>query len=68
MEGQEVSFTAAVMVEGVPEPQATGTIAFRVDGDLVASETVVDGEASFSTSSLTAGGRSITATYSGDAT
>jgi len=45
---------------------ATGTITFSIDDEQVAVETVADGQASFTTNSLAAGDRAVTATYSGD--
>ncbi len=67
VEGQEVTFTASVMVDGLPETTATGSMVFRVDGNVVATVSpLVSGAASYSTSALAVGSHQITATYSGD--
>jgi hypothetical protein len=68
--GQAVTFTANVsaMSSGTP----TGTVTFFEDGNPIDIETVSpgmyggQGQASFTTSNLTAGSHSITAVYSGD--
>ncbi|MFZ0479115.1 MAG: Ig-like domain repeat protein [Terriglobales bacterium] len=60
--GQAVSFVAAVTGSS-----PTGTVAFYVDGGLFDTETLASGTAtSISTSALSAGTHSVTATYSGD--
>jgi hypothetical protein len=64
--GNNVTFTATVTPAsgtGVP----TGTVTFTVDGGTGTAETLNgSGEATYSTSSLTAGTHTIVATYSGD--
>jgi archaellum component FlaF (FlaF/FlaG flagellin family) len=68
--GQSVTFTAAVTVPGSPDP-ATGTITFTIDGHTssIVPLAVVGGvdRAQFTTSTLTAGPHTVSATYSGDA-
>ncbi|HEX7925754.1 MAG TPA: Ig-like domain repeat protein, partial [Bradyrhizobium sp.] len=61
--GQSVTFTATVSGSGSP----TGTVQFK-DGatNLGAAVTLAGGTASFTTSSLSTGGHSITAVYGGD--
>jgi hypothetical protein len=68
--GQQVTFTAVVTAAGY-SGTPTGTVTFTIDG---AAQTpvplsVIGGanEAQFTTSALTAGQHSVTATYSGDA-
>ncbi|HEX4794926.1 MAG TPA: Ig-like domain repeat protein [Humisphaera sp.] len=61
--GQSVTFTATVNVTG-----ASGTITFSVDGTSIAPVSIdALGQATFTTSSLSVGGHTIVATYSGDA-
>jgi N-acetylneuraminic acid mutarotase len=64
--GQTVTFTATVTTSlpGVPAP--TGTVTFTVDGAQVAAPSLVSGQASYSTSSLSVGSHNIVATYGGD--
>lgn len=65
--GQSVTCTATVMVGGVPATAATGTYEFKVDDVVVEpSAAIASGVASFTTSALSAGNHTITATYSGD--
>ena len=59
-EGSTVLFTAAVS----PPPNA-GNVVFYVDGAVQANVPVASGEASFATSSLTAGTHQVSATYLG---
>jgi hypothetical protein len=61
--GQSVTFTA--IVSGGLTP--TGTVTFSVDGVAGAPVNLVNGQASFTTSTLTVGTHKIAATYSGDA-
>lgn len=65
--GQVVEFTANVAVQdGSPSPANNSLVTFK-DGDRVlGSVAVVDGAASFSVSSLTAGPHTITAVFGGD--
>ncbi len=63
--GQPVTFTTVVCVPGTGAP-GTGTVTF-MDGSTVLGTTALDanGAATISTSALTAGNHSITATYNG---
>jgi CSLREA domain-containing protein len=69
--GQAVTFTAIVAATG-SQSTPTGTVTFTIDGQAQTpvSLSVVGGadEAQFSTSTLAAGGHTISAAYSGDAT
>jgi FtsP/CotA-like multicopper oxidase with cupredoxin domain len=61
--GDSVTFTATV-----GPALATGTVTFRIDGVAMASPpTLVGGKATYTTSGLTAGPHTVTATYNGDA-
>jgi hypothetical protein len=64
--GDNVTFTATVA-----DPNglvtATGPVTFTIGGSQVASPSLVDGQARFSTSSLTVGNHGISASYSGGA-
>ena len=59
--GQSVAFTVTVSPSS-----ATGTVTFFVDGTAASTQTINGGAAVFSTSALSAGTHSITATYNGD--
>ncbi len=62
--GQSVTFMATVVgAGGTP----TGVVNFIIDGAFQASVALTAGQAAFSTSSLTGGSHTITASYSGDA-
>ncbi|MBV9494722.1 MAG: Ig-like domain repeat protein [Acidobacteria bacterium] len=61
--GQPVTFTATVSPTG-----ATGTVSFAEGQTVIGSAPLVNGQATFTTSTLSAGDHSITALYSGDAT
>jgi hypothetical protein len=64
--GQTVTFSATITGNG---GTPTGTVTFTVDqGNTVQAEPLINGVASFSTSTLTQGTHTITATYSGDNT
>jgi hypothetical protein len=63
--GQSVTFTATVAASGSGVP--TGTVTFTDGSTSLGAGTLSGGIATFSTSALTAGTHSITATYSGDA-
>jgi hypothetical protein len=63
--GQPVTFTATVSSGGGGTP--TGTVAFYDGTTLLAVVNVVNGTATFITSSLSLGDHYITAVYSGDA-
>jgi hypothetical protein len=63
--GQSVTFTATINESAAAVP--TGTVTFYVDGAPVSPSSPVSGNsATFTTTSLTAGNRSITAVYNGD--
>ncbi|HLJ93103.1 MAG TPA: Ig-like domain repeat protein, partial [Gemmataceae bacterium] len=69
--GQNVTFTATINVGDAGAGIPTGTVQFQIDGSDVGAPvnvTTTDGvtSASFSTSSLTVGSHTITASYSGD--
>ena len=67
--GQPVTFTASIMT-GSPGVAATGTVSFYDNGVLLAIVTLNNGmmgqQAALTTSSLSHGSHTITATYSGD--
>ncbi|HEX8199488.1 MAG TPA: Ig-like domain-containing protein, partial [Isosphaeraceae bacterium] len=67
--GQAVTFTAIVSPATAGLPMPTGTVQFRVDGvDFGPAVALVNGAATLpGITSLTAGGHTITAAYSGDA-
>lgn len=62
--GQAVTLTATV----VPAANATGTVTFLDGTNPIATVAVTNGTATTSTSSLSVGGHSLTASYSGNAT
>src|SRR5207248_8960412 len=67
-EGQSVTFTATVTPTVPPFPagtQPTGTVTFSVDGTDVGTVAVVNGTATFSTSTLAVGSHPAVARYSG---
>ncbi len=61
--GQNVTFTATVTPS-----VATGSVAFKDGSTTISTVTLAGGTATVSTSALSAGGHSVTAVYSGDAT
>jgi|GEM_PF-6293542 len=66
--GENVTFTASVSPQvqtGTP-PMATGTMTFSMDGSIVATVSLVSGQAIYSTSDLTSGNHVISANYSGN--
>jgi len=63
--GGSVTFTATVQTNGVTAANATSNVVFQVDGTPVATNNVASGQATYSTSSLTATTHTITATYQG---
>lgn len=63
--GQSVTFAA--MIAGAPGVIPGGTVTFRDGATALGSAGVTSGSASFTTSVLTAGSHSISATYGGDA-
>jgi hypothetical protein len=63
--GQSIFFTAFITPPGAGTP--TGTVGFMIDGNPFSSPvTVVNGSATLSTSSLSAGSHTVTAVYNGD--
>ena len=65
--GSSVTFTATVQTNGVSATGATGTMVFSDGATPLATNSVASGVATYTTSGLTAGSHSFTATYSGDA-
>ena len=65
LSGQAVTFTANVSGAGGPP---TGTVTFKDGATTLATVTLVGGNASFTTSSLSVGAHTIVASYSGDPT
>jgi hypothetical protein len=64
--GQAVTFKATVTAVSAPVP--TGTVSFYRGATLLGTETLVNGVATLTTSTITAGSHSIAAHYSGSAT
>ncbi len=62
--GQSTTFTATVSSTSSGTP--TGTVTFNIDGTNQTPVSLVNGQASFSVSSLSVASHSVTATYSGD--
>jgi hypothetical protein len=62
--GQPVTFTATVTSAGTP----TGTVNFTIDGGAPTAVALTNGVATFTTSSLSFGSHTITATYAGNVT
>lgn len=65
--GTNVTFTATVLHNSVTATGATGTITFEVDGTAAEVVTVANGVATFYSTTLATGNRTIHAIYSGDA-
>jgi Bacterial Ig-like domain (group 3) len=66
--GQSLTFTATVAAAPPGAGAPSGTVAFTIDGTPVGSSSVSgSGQATLSTSSLSAGSHAIAAAYSGDA-
>jgi hypothetical protein len=65
--GQSVTFTATLASKN-HGPVPTGTVTFEDGGTALATVSLANGVASFTTSSLTVGNHFITAAYSGNAT
>jgi uncharacterized repeat protein (TIGR01451 family) len=64
VQGQPVTFSATVTSQGAGTP--TGTVTFFADGAQIGGPvTLVDGVATFTTSSLAAGSHAVTAQYAG---
>jgi Bacterial Ig-like domain (group 3) len=61
--GQAVTFTSSVTCTGFTP---TGTVTFTIDGSPGSPVTLVNGTSTFTTSTLTAGTHSVSASYSGD--
>ena len=64
--GQSVTFTATVAVVPPATGTPTGTVTFKDGATTLGSGTLAGGVATFTTTSLTVAGHSITATYGGD--
>ncbi|HLZ70038.1 MAG TPA: Ig-like domain-containing protein [Dehalococcoidia bacterium] len=64
--GQAVTFTATVTAATSGAVAPTGNVSFSEGAVLLGSGTVANGTATFTTSALSAGTHTITATYSGD--
>jgi hypothetical protein len=68
-DNQSVTFTATVKVDGVTATGATGNYEFKLDGNVVEpAAAIVNGVATYTTSTLTTGGHTVTATYAGNTT
>jgi hypothetical protein len=65
--GQSINFTIAVNPQSPAGVSPGGTVTISSDGVSLGTASVVNGAATFSTSALHAGSRSMTATYAGDA-
>jgi len=65
--GTSVTFSATVQDNGVTAGSATGNVVFLIDGSVVSTSAIVNGSASYTTSTLTGGTHTINAVYSGDA-
>jgi hypothetical protein len=66
--GQPVTFTATVTTQVPGAGTPAGTVTFSVDGQASSPVPVINGVATFTATSLTAGTRTIIATASGDGT
>ncbi len=64
--GQSVTFTATVSVSAPGAGTPTGTVTFNDNGVMVGSRTLMNGQATYSTSALSAAIHPITAVYGGD--
>src|SRR5439155_755470 len=64
--GQSVIFTVTVSAKSPGTGTPTGTVTFKEDGTTLYTETLAGGAATFTTSSLSLGSHSITASYGGD--
>ena len=65
--GELVTFTATVTADSPGSGTPTGNVNFVIDGGVPVPATLSGGTASFTTSTLSVGGHSVTATYGGDA-
>lgn len=66
--GSPITFTATVTPTSTSASSPTGTVKFYVDGQTtpVATEPLVDDQATFTTEALSSGAHNVVATYSGD--
>ncbi len=64
--GSSVSMTAQV-TQGASGAAPTGTVAFKDGAVILSTKNLTSGQATFSTSALSGGAHTLTATYSGDA-
>jgi autotransporter-associated beta strand protein len=65
-QGQSVTFTAAVQVNGLTRSDATSNVVFLVDTVPMVTNVLAGGQTAYSTSTLAVGGHSILAEYTGD--
>ncbi len=65
-QGQSVTFTATIQVNGLKQSDATSNVVFVVDTVPVVTNVLAGGQAAYTTSTLTIGGHSILAEYTGD--
>jgi hypothetical protein len=63
--GQSVTFTATVAAVSPGSGTPAGTVTFKNGAAVLGSGTLISGKATFSTSALTVGAHSVTATYNG---
>jgi hypothetical protein len=63
--GQSVTFTATVAAISPGSGTPAGTVTFKNGAAVLGSGTLISGKATFSTSALTVGAHSVTATYNG---
>ncbi len=66
--GQTITLTATVNSNPPGSGAPTGTVTFNDGSTVLGTETIANGQASFTTSSFSVGSHSITASYSGDST
>jgi hypothetical protein len=64
--GQSVTFTGTVAAVSPGSGTPAGTVTFKNGATVLGSGTLISGKATFSTSTLTVGAHSITATYNGN--
>src|SRR5262249_6876561 len=64
--GQSVTFTATVTAVAPGAGTPSGTVTFKDGGRTVSTQRLSGGVATFTTSALSVGSHSVTATYSGD--
>jgi autotransporter-associated beta strand protein len=63
--GQSVTFTAVISATNSPATPNGGTVTFRDGSTILGSGTLTNGQAQFTTTTLTGGPHNITATYNG---